>query len=57
MLRMAEEEKVRLIVAEPKFCADNAAMTAGLAGAGGGLWGEAAMNVDAEPGLTIGRSG
>jgi N6-L-threonylcarbamoyladenine synthase len=50
---VAKEGGVRLLLAEPKYCADNAAMIAALAGAGGGVWGESAMGIDAEPSLRI----
>jgi N6-L-threonylcarbamoyladenine synthase len=46
---------VRLMLAEPRFCGDNAAMIAGLAGAGRGLDGPDAMVADVEPNLVIGR--
>ncbi|MBN1669495.1 MAG: tRNA (adenosine(37)-N6)-threonylcarbamoyltransferase complex transferase subunit TsaD [Kiritimatiellae bacterium] len=42
-----------LRLAEPRFCADNAAMVAGLAGAGEGVRGAAAFELDAEPNLTL----
>lgn len=45
---------VRLLLAEPRFCGDNAAMIAGLAGAGGGVRGEAAMRLDVSPALEAG---
>jgi N6-L-threonylcarbamoyladenine synthase len=45
---------VRLLLAEPRFCGDNAAMIAGLAGAGGGVRGEAAMRLDVAPALEAG---
>jgi N6-L-threonylcarbamoyladenine synthase len=53
---LARARNVRLLLAEPAYCADNAAMIAGLAGAGQGLWGAAAMAADAEPNLRIGRA-
>ncbi|MEI7900984.1 MAG: tRNA (adenosine(37)-N6)-threonylcarbamoyltransferase complex transferase subunit TsaD [bacterium] len=45
---------VRVLLAEPRFCGDNAAMIAGLAGAGGGVRGEAAMRLDVAPALEAG---
>jgi N6-L-threonylcarbamoyladenine synthase len=45
---------VRLLLAEPRFCGDNAAMIAGLAGCGGGVRGDAAMRLDVVPALEIG---
>lgn len=44
---------VRLLMAPRQYCADNAAMIAALAATGRGLWGKAAMEVDAEPNLAI----
>ncbi len=44
---------VRLLLAEGKYCGDNAAMIAGLAGNGQGLWGGDALHVDAEPNLPV----
>ncbi len=41
--------------AAPEFCADNAAMVAGLAGAGRGLTGEDAFGADATPDLETGE--
>ena len=41
------------MLAEPRFCGDNAAMIAALAGAGEGVWGEAAVGLDAEPNLPV----
>jgi N6-L-threonylcarbamoyladenine synthase len=51
---LAAESGVRLLLAEPRYCADNAAMIAGLAGSGRGIWGEAAFAADAEPSLSLG---
>jgi N6-L-threonylcarbamoyladenine synthase len=45
---------VRLLLAIPAHCADNAAMVAGLASAGHGIWGEPALAMDAEPDAPIG---
>ena len=47
---------VRLLLAEPCFCGDNAAMIAGLAGAGAGVRGDAAMRLDVVPALEVGVS-
>ena len=58
--RLAEEtarRQVPLLLAQPKYCADNAAMIAGLAGAGQGIWGEAAFALDAEPSLPVALPG
>ena len=51
---MAEEESVGLLLSEPGFCTDNAAMVAGLAAMGGGLRGDDLLPLDADPSLTIG---
>jgi len=45
---------VQLLLAEPRFCGDNAAMIAGLAGVGGGIRGERAMRLDVVPALEVG---
>lgn len=47
---------VRLLLAEPRFCGDNAAMIAGLAGVGGGVCGAASMKLDVVPALEVGAS-
>ena len=47
------EAGIGLLLSEPKYCADNAAMVAGLAGAGQGVSGSDAMNLDAEPNLEV----
>jgi N6-L-threonylcarbamoyladenine synthase len=49
----AESTRIRFILAEPKYCADNAAMVAGLAGAARGIQGAEAMAVDADPNLEL----
>ncbi len=48
---------LELVLARPDYCMDNAAMVAGLAGAGQGRSGPAAMALDAEPDLDIGGEG
>ena len=53
--RVTSEAGVRLLLAEPRFCGDNAAMIAGLAGMGGGIRGEAAMRLDVAPALEAGE--
>ncbi|MFC1452351.1 tRNA (adenosine(37)-N6)-threonylcarbamoyltransferase complex transferase subunit TsaD [Verrucomicrobiota bacterium] len=50
---LAQARSLRLVLPEPQFCADNAAMVAAVAAAGQGIWGEAAMSVDADPNLEI----
>ena len=52
--RLADAHGVQLLLAEPQFCADNAAMVAGLAGAGQGRRGNAVLFLDAEPNAEIG---
>jgi len=49
----ASESGTRLLLAEARFCGDNAAMIAGLAGAGQGIWNEEAMELDADPSLPV----
>ncbi|MDD5482081.1 MAG: tRNA (adenosine(37)-N6)-threonylcarbamoyltransferase complex transferase subunit TsaD [Kiritimatiellae bacterium] len=46
---------LRIIFAEPQYCMDNAAMVAGLAGAGSGVAGDAAWTIDVSPNLMIGN--
>jgi N6-L-threonylcarbamoyladenine synthase len=50
---VAGHRQVRLLLAEPKYCGDNAAMIAGLAGAGCGVRGPAALSLDATPSLSL----
>ncbi len=50
---LASRTGVRLLLAEPRLCGDNAAMIAGLAGMGQGVRGEEAMRVDACPNLRV----
>ena len=50
---VAGERNMPLLLAAPGFCADNAAMIAGLAGAGGGLTGADALAADATPSLSV----
>lgn len=45
---------LRVVFAEPQYCLDNAAMVAGLAGAGQGISGNEAWKVDVCPNLEIG---
>jgi len=52
---LARSKGLRLMLAEPCYCADNAAMVAGLAGAGQGLRGREAMRADADPNLPFAR--
>ncbi|MFC1454075.1 tRNA (adenosine(37)-N6)-threonylcarbamoyltransferase complex transferase subunit TsaD [Verrucomicrobiota bacterium] len=48
------QNNIKVVLAEPQFCMDNAAMVAGLAGAGQGIGGNKACNVDVCPNLEIG---
>lgn len=50
---VAEEADVPIFLPEPKYCGDNAAMIAALAGTGAGIRGDAAMLLDATPNLTF----
>lgn len=50
---LAEERGVRLLLAAPKHCGDNAAMIAGLAGMWQGIGGSSVMALDADPNLPI----
>jgi N6-L-threonylcarbamoyladenine synthase len=51
---LAADKNLRLLLAEPKLCADNAAMVAGLAGKGRGITGPEAMSLDVDSSLEIG---
>jgi len=53
---VADKSGARLLLAEPSFCGDNAAMIAGLAGTGAGVRGDAAMRLDVVPALEVGAS-
>lgn len=52
---IAKTAEIPLLLPEARFCGDNAAMIAGLAGHGGGVRGKAAFQLDAAPGLGWGR--
>ncbi len=52
--QLAESMGLELFLPLPEYCADNAAMVAGLAGSGQGISGPDAMSLDAEPNLEIG---
>lgn len=49
----AETHDKRLLLAEAKYCGDNAAMIAAVAGFGLGRWGDAEMECDAAPNLCV----
>lgn len=51
---LAAEKNVGLMLAAPSYCADNAAMIAGLAGAGSGIKGPESMDIDVFPNLELG---
>ncbi len=52
--RMAGEYGLRLVLARPEFCTDNAAMIAALAGTPGGVVRTAADDLDVQPDLVLG---
>ena len=53
LAQLAAERSIRLMMATPGYCGDNAAMIAALAGAGQGVTGPGALDIDAEPNLPI----
>ncbi len=53
LAELAAARRVPLLLAEPRFCGDNAAMVAALAAAGGGVRGAAALDLDAVPSLLL----
>ena len=56
LTELAAQRGIRLLLAEPKHCGDNAAMIAGLAGMGFALTGDAALLADVVPSLEIGKA-
>jgi len=50
---LAAERGIRLLLAPPRYCGDNAAMIAALAGMGLGITGRPAIEIDAEPNLPV----
>lgn len=54
LAELARSRGVTFLPAEPRYCADNAAMIAGLAGAGMGVRGPGAMALDISPSLGLG---
>lgn len=54
LAEMCERERVRLLMAKPKYCGDNGAMIAALAYYRRNLSGEAALRLDVAPSLEIG---
>lgn len=53
LLEFGASNGIKVLLADPGYCADNAAMVAGLAGAEQGIWGGEAMMLDACPNLAI----
>jgi len=53
MTQLAERNKVPILLAQPKYCGDNAAMIAGLAAAGGAIVTDEKTTFDATPSLAI----
>jgi N6-L-threonylcarbamoyladenine synthase len=53
MTQMAERNKIPILLAQPKYCGDNAAMIAGLAAAGGAIITDEKTTIDAAPSLAI----
>ena len=51
---VAAAANVPILLSEPKYCGDNAAMIAGLAGIGVGVKGDAGMKLDVAPSLEAG---
>ena len=54
LIEMTRSRGVPILLAEPRYCGDNAAMIAGLAGAGGGVGGRDAFRLDVAPSLPAG---
>lgn len=50
----AERQGVRILLAEPAYCGDNAAMIAGVAGVGQWIRGDQAFSLDVDPSLRFG---
>jgi N6-L-threonylcarbamoyladenine synthase len=53
LAEVAREAGVTLLLAKPRYCADNAAMIAGLAGAGEGIRGGADLAMDINPNMRL----
>lgn len=53
LAEVARAAGARLLLAEPRYCGDNAAMVAALAAHGGGVNGPAAFDLDATPDLPL----
>ena len=50
---LADGQGFTLLLARPVYCADNAAMIAGVAGAGQGITGDDALSLDVDPNLSL----
>jgi N6-L-threonylcarbamoyladenine synthase len=53
LAEVAAEAGVRLLLSKPRYCADNAAMIAGLAGAGQGIAGRSDLAMDIDPNMRL----
>ncbi|MCX7591155.1 MAG: tRNA (adenosine(37)-N6)-threonylcarbamoyltransferase complex transferase subunit TsaD, partial [Kiritimatiellae bacterium] len=53
LVELAAMRNVTLVLAQPRYCADNAAMVAGLAGIGRGINDDSALDADVEPSLML----
>lgn len=54
LISLGAQQDLRVIFAAPRYCMDNAAMVAGLSGAGQGIGGKEAWTLDINPNLEIG---
>ncbi len=57
LAEVANEARVPLLLSKPSYCADNAAMIAGLAGAGRGTCGGSDLAMDIDPNMRLQVSG
>ncbi|MBL7076320.1 MAG: tRNA (adenosine(37)-N6)-threonylcarbamoyltransferase complex transferase subunit TsaD [Kiritimatiellae bacterium] len=53
LAEVADRAGVRLMLSKPRYCADNAAMIAGLAGAGQGITGRSDLAMDIDPNMRL----
>lgn len=56
LTHLAKEKNIRLLLAEPSYCADNAAMVAGIAYQQNNITGKRAFAIDAHPNLRVGEN-
>jgi N6-L-threonylcarbamoyladenine synthase len=56
LMLLAKEKSFHLLMAEPAYCADNAAMVAGIAYKQKNVTGEKAFAIDAQPNLRVGEN-